>query len=83
MEQQPSYMKSLIMPIGPDPLPCPFCGHNRLAIINAHGSRYAAAECMECGARGPEIHQSTKDIYSSVKIIESWNTRGKKTDGNT
>jgi hypothetical protein len=37
-----------------DPLPCPFCGHKSVSVVETSSFRWRAAACEECGAQGPE-----------------------------
>lgn len=48
--------------------PCPFCGHQNAAVVMKHGVPFLWAECVTCGARGP-------DCDNEPAAERSWNKR--------
>lgn len=55
--------------------PCPFCGSTELDYVDDDDPEmpYLHIECMQCGARGPEIN-SAKRFYILPTL---WNMRAK------
>ncbi len=62
------------------PLPCPFCGHVGVSIVEPSTYRWRAAECDNCGARAGEIRwvrydDGSSDAVAEMNAINEWNTR--------
>jgi len=58
-------------------LPCPFCGGNARIAWGCF-ARVASADCMRCGATGPEVAAPKGERSQSETIrlaAESWNRR--------
>lgn len=64
-------------------LPCPFCGHHEVEVIESSTFRWRQAKCLACDARGPEIRVQTMgegspeewEIVAREKALAEWNTR--------
>lgn len=65
------------------PLPCPFCGHVGVDIVETSTFRWRAAQCRACGVIGPEVRiktvgDGTKEEWearAAERAIEEWNRR--------
>jgi Lar family restriction alleviation protein len=65
------------------PLPCPFCGHPEIAVVEGSTFRWLLAECQSCGASGPEVRVQTIGPGSpdewrqagEADALSEWNTR--------
>ena len=65
------------------PLPCPFCGSTQVTTHEGSTFRWVLAECMNCGAMGPEARRQTMgegdpkawEAKSEADAIEEWNKR--------
>lgn len=51
--------------------PCPFCGIDDVKETNDAEEMVCYSECMNCGARGPEVHY----VYAKGDSIAAWNIR--------
>lgn len=64
------------------PLPCPFCGAEKITIAEGSTYRWAHAECVECGATAGDIRrqypQGTDDPEVQEAAIAEWNTRDRR-----
>lgn len=64
------------------PLPCPFCGGEKIAIAEGSTYRWAHAECGECGAAAGDIRrqygQGTDTPEVQEAAIAEWNTRDRR-----
>lgn len=68
-----------------EPLPCPFCGHIGVSIMEGSTFRWRYATCNECGAQAPEIRIQTlgagsKDEWEKQAVADAmveWNRRPK------
>jgi hypothetical protein len=64
-------------------LPCPFCGSNRVKIIEGSSFRWRVAQCDECGAQCGEVRiqtlgSGTKEQWEEEArgvVIKEWNSR--------
>ena len=67
-----------------EPLPCPFCGHEKIRVNEEKkrkgalkGEKVAFAWCYPCGTRGPSAYVfTTPDDVKYREAIERWNERG-------
>lgn len=61
------------------PLPCPFCGGEKVSIHEGSTYRWAHAACGECGAAAGDIRrqygQGVDDPEVIADAIAAWNTR--------
>lgn len=65
------------------PLPCQFCGHKFVSVVETSSSRWRAAMCEECGAQGPEercksLGEGSRKEWEEeclVRCVEAWNKR--------
>jgi Lar family restriction alleviation protein len=61
------------------PLPCPFCGGERVSIREGSTYRWAFAECDECGASAGDIRrqygQGVDDPEVVADATAEWNKR--------
>lgn len=67
-------------------LPCPFCGWEKIRIIENEitdenalmfGSKYNYCWCKVCGTRGPSAYSIGDTMHDDVKAcIDRWNERG-------
>ncbi len=58
--------------------PCPFCGCGSVSIKRGDTHRWVVAECVECGARGPEARRDTMamdKIDDMERALAAWNER--------
>ena len=67
-----------------EPLPCPFCGHKFVTVVETSSFRWRAAMCEECAAQGPEVRcktfgeEGTRKEWEEecrVRCVEAWNKR--------
>jgi len=57
-------------------LPCPFCGNDKIRIMEDGISKFTYSWCGYCGARGPSAYNIDDDIETMInKCIERWNER--------
>lgn len=65
------------------PLPCPFCGHKFVSVVETSSFRWRAAMCEECAAQGPEVRcksfgEGTRKEWEEecrVRAVDAWNKR--------
>lgn len=65
------------------PLPCPFCGHVGVHVVERDNYRWQAAECDNCGAQAGEVRwiyyadgsKETSDAIAEMNALNEWNTR--------
>ena len=59
--------------------PCPFCGSDKVTVIEGSTSRWCVAQCAECGAQSGEVRKecpvSSVQTGDMRKAIEEWNAR--------
>ncbi len=64
------------------PLPCPFCGAEKIAIAEGSTYRWAHAECVECGAAAGDIRRQYGQGVDNSEVQEAaiaeWNTRDRR-----
>lgn len=66
-----------------EPLPCPFCGSNRVSANEGSTFRWVYAGCDECGAQAGEVRKQTLgtgtreewDAAAKDVAIQEWNRR--------
>ena len=67
-------------------LPCPFCGHIGVTVVQTDTYKWRAAQCDECGAQAAEVRWShihdDPDAVTASRALEAWNTRYLLTSGN-
>jgi Lar family restriction alleviation protein len=59
------------------PLPCPFCGCDRISARQGSTYRWVIAECDECGAQIGDVRRSSLKKNDDV-AFEEWNRRTAK-----
>jgi len=64
------------------PLPCPFCGNEKVSIREGSTYRWARAECDVCGAAAGDIRrqygQGVDDPEVQTAAIAEWNIRDRR-----
>lgn len=65
-----------------NPLPCPFCGSDDVAVFSHSAFRWVYATCKRCGAQAGEVRvdtisqwRSEAQVEAERRAIEEWNTR--------
>ena len=62
-----------------NPLPCPFCGCEKITVSEGTAFRWVKAECDDCGASCGEVRINTMKARDEDEIrcavIEKWNNR--------
>ena len=68
------------------PLPCPFCGSERVTVEAGDGFRWRVAGCCDCGALASEVRCNTfmddraaAEAEAKQRAIEEWNRRAPDT----
>jgi transcription elongation factor Elf1 len=61
------------------PLPCPFCDHIGVSIVESDTHKWRAAQCNNCGARAGDVRWLWKkkdpDAEAKTRAIIEWNKR--------
>ncbi len=71
------------------PLPCPFCGHEKIRVLESNqgearfeGGDYVYCWCSFCRMRGPlEYNVDYPEGFSYEWAVRKWNAIGVKKDG--
>lgn len=68
-----------------EPLPCPFCGHIGVSIVQTDTQKWRTAQCDECGAQSGDVRwlytDDDPDAQAAARALEVWNTRNPSTSG--
>ena len=65
------------------PLPCPFCGHTGIKVVETSTFRWRVASCTNCGAQAGEVRiqtsgEGTKEEWEAracERAVQVWNER--------
>lgn len=65
------------------PKPCPFCGSEKVDVVEGSTFRWRAATCADCGAIGPEVRVQTHGTGTREEwenkahsdAVAAWNER--------
>lgn len=69
----------------PVPLPCPFCGSQKIEVFDGSSFRWVFAGCDDCGAQAGEVRRQTTGAgtreewqhKAEVDAVTEWNRRNK------